>query len=209
MRELSSYLEELPLIAILRGIQPGEAIAVGEVLYSAGFRIIEVPLNSPDPIQSIEKLSAAFGDRALIGAGTVLHPIAVDEVRAAGGRLIVMPHSDGAVITQAKEQELICLPGVATPTEAFAALALGADGLKMFPGETLPPAAVKAWRAVLPPETGLFPVGGINPNNMADYCTAGATGFGIGSALYKPGMTAAEVGEMAAAFHAAWRQSGE
>ncbi len=206
MKTLTDYLDELPLIAILRGIQPGEAVAVGEALFAAGFRIIEVPLNSPEPLQSIASLAEAFSQRALIGAGTVMSAEAVDQVAAAQGRLIVMPHADGAVIARAKEQDLYCLPGVATPTEAFAALAHGADGLKMFPGESLPPAALKAWRAVLPPEVGLFPVGGISPDKMAAYCAAGATGFGLGSALYKPGMAASDVGERANSFVSAWRE---
>ena len=206
MTSLETSLAELPLIAILRGVRPGEAVAVGQALFDAGFRIIEVPLNSPDPLQSIANLAAAFGDRALIGAGTVLSAEAVDEVAAANGRLIVMPHSDAAVITQPKAQTVLCLPGVATPTEAFAALAAGADGLKMFPGESLPPVVVKAWRAVLPAGLGLFPVGGISADKMADYRVAGATGFGLGSALYKPGMTAADVGLNAQSFVAAWRR---
>ncbi|MDA1101664.1 MAG: 2-dehydro-3-deoxy-6-phosphogalactonate aldolase [Proteobacteria bacterium] len=202
----ATYLAELPLIAILRGIRPNEAAGIGQALFDAGFRIIEVPLNSPDPLQSIASLANVIGDQALIGAGTVLSPEAVDEVAAADGRLIVMPHSDGAVIRRAKARNLYCLPGVATPSEAFAAVAAGADGLKMFPAEMLPPAAVKAWRAVLPVGLALFPVGGITLDTMATYCAAGASGFGLGSALYKPGMTAPEVSQRAQAFVAAWRQ---
>ncbi len=206
MMKLDTCLAELPLIAILRGVRPDEAVEIGQALFETGFRIIEVPLNSPEPMQSIAKLAAAFGEQALIGAGTVLSAEAVDQVAAANGRLIVMPHSDGTVIGQAKARNLFCLPGVATPTEAFAALGAGADGLKMFPGESLPPVVVKAWRAVLPKDLGLFPVGGISADKMADYCAAGATGFGLGSALYKPGMTAAEVGQNARDFVAAWRR---
>jgi 2-dehydro-3-deoxyphosphogalactonate aldolase len=201
----AEHLATLPLIAILRGIKPGEAVAVGEALFAAGFRIIEVPLNSPEPMQSIAELAAALGRRALIGAGTVMSGWEVDQVAEAGGRLVVMPHSDAAVIGRAKEKGLYCLPGVATPTEAFAALANGADGLKLFPGEGLPPPVVKAWRAVLPADLGLFPVGGITVEKMAAYCAAGATGFGLGSALYKPGMNAGEVGQRAVGFVAAWR----
>ncbi len=208
MTTLANHLAELPLIAILRGIRPDEAVDIGEVLFAAGFRIIEVPLNSPEPLQSIAHLASALGDRALIGAGTVLNPQAVDDVAAANGRLIVMPHGDPSVIARAKTQGLYCLPGVATPTEAFAALAAGADGLKMFPGESLPPSVVKAWRAVLPAGLGLFPVGGISADKMAAYCAAGASGFGLGSALYKPGMSAGEVSDNAEAFVAAWRQIG-
>jgi len=206
MKTLAAYLAELPLIAILRGVQPEETIAVGQALFDAGFRIIEVPLNSPNPLQSIAKLAEAFGGQALIGAGTVLRVEAVDQVAAANGRLIVMPHGDGTVIRRARALNLYCLPGVATPTEAFAALAAGANGLKLFPGEMLSPAAVKAWRAVLPPGVALFPVGGITLDAMAAYRAAGASGFGLGSALYKPGMTAVEVGQRAAAFVTAWRQ---
>lgn len=206
MSSLTAALAELPLIAILRGVRPDEAVDIGEALFDAGFRIIEVPLNSPDPLRSIANLATAFDDRALIGAGTVMSADAVDKVAAANGRLIVMPHGDGTVIRRAKGRNLFCLPGVATPTEAFAALAAGADGLKMFPGETLPPAAVKAWRAVLPPDLALFPVGGITADRMAAYCAAGATGFGLGSALYKPGMAAAEVGQRGREFVAAWRR---
>lgn len=206
MSTLAAHLSALPLIAILRGIRPEEAAPIGQALFDAGFRIIEVPLNSPEPLQSIANLAEALGGEALIGAGTVMSVQAVDDVAAAQGRLIVMPHGDGEIIRRAKARDLYCLPGVATPTEAFAALAAGADGLKMFPGETLPPAAVKAWRAVLPPGLGLFPVGGITAGGMAAYCAAGATGFGLGSALYKPGMAAAEVGQRAREFVAAWRR---
>ena len=208
MSTLAAYLSELPLVAILRGIRPNEAVAIGQALFDTGFRIIEVPLNSPEPLQSITNLAAAFSGQALIGAGTVLSPEAVDQVAAANGRLIVMPHGAASVIRRAKAKGLYCLPGVATPTEAFAALAAGADGLKMFPGESLPPAAVKAWRAVLPPALALFPVGGITTDGMAPYCASGATGFGLGSALYKPGMTAGEVSQRAQAFVAAWRRIG-
>ena len=205
MTRLKNQLGEPPLIAILRGIQPKDVIAVGGALYEAGFRIIEIPLNSPRPLQSIQSLAEAFGDRALIGAGTVMSPDDVDRIATAGGRLVVMPHSNPEIIRQTKTRGLFSLPGVATPTEAFAALGHGADGLKMFPGETLPPTAVKAWRAVLPPECALFPVGGITPDNMADYFFAGATGFGLGSSLYQPDLSATQVGERAAKIIAAWK----
>jgi 2-dehydro-3-deoxyphosphogalactonate aldolase len=201
--DLRQALAELPLIAILRGLEPENALAVGQILIDAGFRIIEVPLNSPRPFDSIERLAQGFGAKALIGAGTVLQPADVGRVRDAGGRLIVMPHSDPRIIGEAKAQGLICLPGVATPTEGFAALAAGADGLKLFPAETIPPVVVKAWRAVFPPETLLLPVGGITPERMADYLAAGASGFGLGSALFHPGLTRAEVQTRAMAFGSA------
>lgn len=195
----------LPLVAILRGLVPAEAVAVGEALVAAGFRIIEVPLNSPEPFKSIELLATRFGATCVIGAGTVLEPAAVARLEAAGGELVVMPHGDPDVIKAAKAMGLACVPGVATATEAFAALAAGADALKLFPAEILPPAAVKALLAVLPKGTSLIPVGGIEPATMAPYLAAGARGFGLGSALFKPGLTPAEVGTRAAGFVAAWR----
>jgi 2-dehydro-3-deoxyphosphogalactonate aldolase len=197
-------LADLPLIAILRGVRPDEVVAIGEALLAAGFVAIEVPLNSPEPLASIEQLALAFGERALIGAGTVLAPAQVAGVATAGGRLIVMPHGDPAVIATAKAAGLLCVPGVATPTEAFAALAAGADALKLFPAKALPPAVVKAWRAVLPADVWLLPVGGIAPETMAPYLAAGASGFGLGSALYRAGMSAPEVGARAGAFRDAY-----
>lgn len=188
-----------PFIAILRGVKPDEVLELAEVLVETGFSIIEVPLNSPDPLRSIERLARALPE-TLIGAGTVLTTAAVAEVQDAGGRLILMPHSDGAVVRAAKARGLTCVPGVATPTEAFAALANGADALKMFPAEHMPPAVVGAWRAVLPPGVALVPVGGIVPEKVASYRRAGAVGFGLGSALYKPGLTAAELRERAQGF---------
>lgn len=203
---LTSFLAPLPLLAVLRGITPGEIAPVGDALVAQGFRILEVPLNSPDPIASIRALAARFGDRCLVGAGTVTAVLDVVRVRAAGGRLVVMPHGDPAVIREAKRESLLCIPGVATPTEAFAALAAGADGLKMFPAEQMPPAVLKAWRAVLPTDTLLFPVGGIRPDSLAAYWSAGASGFGTGSNLYRPGTTPAAVGAAAAEFAAAVRR---
>lgn len=185
-------LARCPLVAILRGLAPEEAPAVGAALVEAGFSLIEVPLNSPDPLASIRLLAHAFGDRALIGAGTVLSPADVDAVAEAGGRLIVMPHADLDVIRAAKARGLICTPGVATPTEAFAARAVGADALKLFPAEGIPPKIVKAWRAVLT-DIPLLPVGGIDASNMAPYRAAGADGFGIGSALYTPGKSVPDI----------------
>ena len=200
---LRPLLQDLPLIAILRGIRPQEVPAAADALTSAGFRIIEIPLNSPEPLESLRHLAGRTG--LLVGAGTVLSPGEVEAVAAAGGRLMVAPNADREVIATAKRLGMVALPGVATPTEAFAALAAGADGLKMFPAEILPPKAVKAWRAVLPASIALLPVGGITPESMADYLAAGADGFGLGSALYKPGMSAAELGQRAKAFAEAYR----
>jgi 2-dehydro-3-deoxyphosphogalactonate aldolase len=197
MITLGPALAACPLIAILRGIRPDEALTIGNALFEAGFRVIEVPLNSPDPLASIETLARHLGDRALIGAGTVMSPQDVADVAAAGGRLIVMPHSDPAVIRSALAEGLACTPGVATPTEAFAALAAGAHALKLFPGEMIGPPVVKALRAVLPKGVRLIPVGGINAGNIAAYRAAGADGFGIGSNLYAPGRSAAEVARVA------------
>jgi 2-dehydro-3-deoxyphosphogalactonate aldolase len=203
--KLEAAMAALPLVAILRGIRPDEALAVGEALVAAGFRLIEVPLNSPEPFRSIELLAERFGAACVIGAGTVLEPAAVARLEAAGGELAVMPHGDPDVIKAAKAMGLACVPGVATATEAFAALAAGADALKLFPAEILPPAAVKALLAVLPRGTALLPVGGIAPGSIAAYVAAGAKGFGLGSALYKPGMTPADVAARAADFVAAWQ----
>ena len=205
MLNLDDAIDDLPLLAILRGVRPEEVVAVGNALLGGGFRILEVPLNSPDPIASIAALSAAFGGHAVIGAGTVLSPRQVAEVAGAGGQLIVMPHSDVAVIEAAMEAGLACVPGVATPTEAFAALAAGATALKLFPAEGLPPAVLKAWSAVLPPGTRLFPVGGINTDNMAAYRAAGAAADLVGrqSRLVER-RTDAEPGR-ARDFVAAWR----
>lgn len=205
---LSEAMRFLPLVAILRGIKPEEAEPIGAALVEAGFSLIEVPLNSPEPFRSIETLARRFGEQALIGAGTVMSPEAARRTVEAGGKLIVMPHSDAAVIRAAKAAGAWCLPGVATPTEGFAALAAGADGLKLFPGEALPPSVLKAWKAVFPKEVLLLPVGGITPDNMAVYVAAGAAGFGIGSALYKPGVSADEIARRAERFIAAWSATG-
>lgn len=205
MSRLDEALTGCPLIAILRGIEPADVLDVGQALYDAGIRVIEVPLNSPQPPKSIEILAGQFGGNALIGAGTVMTPDDVIEIRDAGGELIVMPHSDSDVIDEAKAEGLICLPGVATPTEGFAALARGADGLKMFPGEAMPPKIIKAWRAVFPQATKLIPVGGVSADNIPDYLAAGASGFGIGTALYAPGRSASDVKDRAEALVAACR----
>ena len=197
-------MAQLPLIAILRGLTPAEAPAIGQALVASGFALIEVPLNSPEPLQSIKALTALF-PQALIGAGTVLNIQQVNDVHAAGGRMIVSPNFNPAVVAQALALNMVVLPGVATPTEAFAALDAGAHGLKLFPAEMVSPATVKAMRAVLPSTAVLMPVGGITPDNMAAYLAAGATGFGLGSALYAPGRSAQAVREKAKAFVEAWQ----
>jgi 2-dehydro-3-deoxyphosphogalactonate aldolase len=198
------YLASLPLVAILRGVKPENAEATGHALVEAGFRIIEVPLNSPEPFRSIEMLARAMPADVLVGAGTVLEPDAVDGVLNVGGRLIVMPHGDVEVVRRAKELRMFCTPGVATPTEGFAALKAGADALKIFPAELIPPTVVKAWRAVLPKETVVLPVGGIRPETMKAYREAGANGFGLGSALFTPATGVEEVRRNARAFAEAW-----
>jgi 2-dehydro-3-deoxyphosphogalactonate aldolase len=196
-------MQQLPLVAILRGISPAEAADVGQALWDAGWRLLEVPLNSPEPLKSIEILARRF-PQALVGAGTVRSAAEVRQVQDSGGRIIVSPHCDALVIRAAVERGLLSLPGVMTPSEAFAALDAGATALKLFPAEMIPPAAVKAMRAVLPASLQLLPVGGIGPTTMAPYRAAGASGFGIGSALYKPGMDAAAVAASARAFADAW-----
>jgi 2-dehydro-3-deoxyphosphogalactonate aldolase len=203
---LKQALKENGLVAILRGLRPEEAPAVGDTLYQAGFRVIEVPLNSPQPLDSIGLLRQRLPSDCLIGAGTVLTPEQVTQVKDAGGQVIVMPHSDPKVLRAAKAAGLFLSPGVATPTEAFAALAEGADVLKLFPAEQMSPAVVKAWLAVLPVGTVLLPVGGITPDNMRAFVEAGVKGFGLGSGLYKPGMTAADVQDRATAYVRAWRE---
>jgi 2-dehydro-3-deoxyphosphogalactonate aldolase len=196
-------LAELPLVAILRGITPAEAEAVGYALWNANWRLFEVPLNSPQPFESIATLARTFPN-AIVGAGTVRTEDEVRQVHAAGGRLVVSPHFDARVVRTATSSGMLCLPGVMTPTEAFAALEAGAAGLKLFPAEMIPPAAVKAMRAVLPPDVPLLPVGGISPSSMASYLAAGANGFGIGSSLYKPGSSAEDVARVARNFADAW-----
>jgi 2-dehydro-3-deoxyphosphogalactonate aldolase len=197
---LRDVLATLPLVAILRGVKPDEVDALGDVLVEEGFRCIEVPLNSPEPFDSIRRLARRLGDRALIGAGTVMTPDAVDQVADVGGRLIVMPHADTAVIRAAKARGMVCLPGAATPTEAFSAIAAGADGVKLFPAEGIPPVVVKAWLAVVPKSVPLFAVGGISPTTMAPYHAVGVAGYGLGSALYKPGIGPDALREAARAF---------
>lgn len=204
---LAQAMAQLPLIAILRGLTPAEAPAIGQALVDSGFALIEVPLNSPEPLESIAALTKLF-PQALIGAGTVLNTQQVKDVHAAGGRLIVSPNFNLAVVTQALALGMVVLPGVATPSEAFAALDAGAHGLKLFPAEMISPATVKAMRAVLPKDTALMPVGGITPDNMAAYRAAGASGFGLGSALYAPGKSVQAVQQQAQAFVRAFKDQG-
>ena len=195
-------MQKLPLVGILRGLQPHEALLVGQALVATGWTLIEVPLNSPQPLDSIAALASAY-PQALVGAGTVLTPDEVRNVHAAGGQLIVSPNFNPAVVREAVRLGLVCLPGVMTASEAFAALEAGATGLKLFPAEMITPAVVKALRAVLPTDSVVMPVGGITSANMAPYFAAGASGFGIGSALYKPGNSALEVKQQAMDFIAA------
>ena len=201
--KFSAAMARLPLVAILRGLQPAEALAVGQALVNAHWHLIEVPLNSPQPLQSIATLQQAF-PQALVGAGTVLTPEDVRQVQAAGGELIVSPNFNPAVVAEAVRLGMVCLPGVMTASEAFAALAAGASGLKIFPADMITPTVLKALRAVLPADALVLPVGGISPLNMPAFRAAGANGFGIGSSLFKPGMTAAQVAESAGGFEAAW-----
>jgi 2-dehydro-3-deoxyphosphogalactonate aldolase len=201
-------LAPTPLIAILRGVTPDEADSVAAAIVEAGFGAIEVPLNSPDPLVSVEIIVRLFGDKVLVGAGTVLEAHEVDQVAQACAKLVVAPNADRAVIERAAKLGLVVLPGVATPSEAFAALKAGASGLKLFPGEAIPPEVVKAWRSVLPKGTPLYPVGGVTPERIGPYRLAGASGFGIGSALYKPGASVEGLARAAQAFVKAWKEAG-
>lgn len=197
--------DALPLVAVLRGLRPAEAEAVGATLYGAGFRLIEVPLNSPDPFASVQILRRTVAADALIGGGTVLSRAQVGELKDSGAEMIFMPHADLEVIRAAKVAGLLCVPGVATPTEAFTALRAGADALKLFPaGDLITPKVVKAIRVVLPEGTRLLPFGGITPDTMKPYLDAGAQSFGVGTSLYKPGMACDEILQRAQAFVAAW-----
>ena len=206
MTTIQPFLDRLPLIAILRGVTPEEVMAVAESLVDAGFAIIEVPLNSPRPLESLERLKAKYDDEILIGAGTVTTPAQVADVAKTGARMIVMPHGDPEVVRAAKAAGLACTPGVATPTEAFAALANGADALKLFPAELLSPAVLKSMRSVLPQATRILPMGGITPDSMAGYIAAGANGFGLGGALYRRGDDPARVARNALDFVSAWKR---
>lgn len=201
--DFEAHFAQCPLIAIIRGVRPEEAEAVGGALIDAGIRIIEVPLNSPDPLVSIERLARAYGDQALIGAGTVLQVADVHRVADAGGRIIVSPNVYGEVVAASVAAGLVSAPGYFTPSEAFTAIRAGARVLKLFPAEAASPAVVKAHRAVLPADVRLLAVGGVTPDRMAGYLAAGANGFGLGGALYAPGMTPSDVQERANAFVAA------
>jgi 2-dehydro-3-deoxyphosphogalactonate aldolase len=198
--ELKRRLAECPLVAIIRGVTPDDAEAIGEAIFAAGIRIIEVPLNSPDPLASIRLLAARFGDEALIGAGTVLDPADVARVAEAGGRIVVSPNTFPPVIEATAAAGLVSLPGFFTPSEAFRALRAGATGLKLFPAEGAAPAVVKALRAVVPRQVPLLVVGGIHPGNMQPWTEAGADGFGLGSGLYRPGQSPEETAAKARAY---------
>ncbi len=204
LTNFETAMRKLPLVAILRGLPPADAVAVGTALFDAGFRLIEVPLNSPQPLLSIETLSRQLPD-AMVGAGTVTEAEQVRQVQSAGGQLIVSPHFDRQLVEATVKRGLISMPGVMTPSEAFAGLRLGAHALKLFPAEAVSAPALKAMRAVLPPHVRLLPVGGISPQHFAPYRAAGASGFGLGSALYRPGDSAAEVARNAQNFVAAWQ----
>ena len=205
---LRARLEQCPLVAIIRGVTPAEAEAIGAAIFEAGIRIIEVPLNSPEPLASIERLAKSFGEAALIGAGTVLEPGDVARVREAGGRIIVSPNTFPPVIEAAAAAGLVSLPGYFTPSEGFAALRAGATGLKLFPAEGAAPAVVRAQRAVLPRRVPLLVVGGIGPDDMQPWIDAGADGFGLGSGLYKPGQSAEETAAKARAYVEGVRRLG-
>jgi 2-dehydro-3-deoxyphosphogalactonate aldolase len=209
MPTLDEALEAMPLVAILRGVGPEDAVKIAQRLVDEGISIVEVPLNSPEPYKSIEAIAEAVGERALVGAGTVLTPNQVTRVKAAGGRLIVMPHSDPSVIRAGVAEGLPVVPGVMTPTEAFAALVNGASALKLFPGELIGPKIVKALMAVLPEGTKVIPTGGVDASNLADYWEAGVSGVGVGGALYKPGKSPERVEADARALVAAMQKVRE
>lgn len=198
--DFTRYLAECPLVAIIRGVTPDEVVAIGEAILAAGIRIIEVPLNSPHPFESIDRLSKALGDRALVGAGTVLDTLSVARVKDAGGNLIVAPNTNPQVIAAAVQAGMVAAPGYFTPTEAFTALDAGAQALKLFPAEGATPAVLKAQRAVLPKEVPILVVGGVRPEDMSKWREAGANGFGLGSGLYAPGRDPGEVHSRTKAF---------
>ena len=197
---LHRYLDETPLVAIIRGVTPDDVEAIGDAIYEGGIRIIEVPLNSPEPLKSIELLASRFGERMLVGAGTVLNAYQVADVKSAGGRIIVSPNANLAVVSATAAAGLVGSPGFFTPTEAFAAIDAGATALKLFPAEAASPAVLKAQLAVLPKDIPLMVVGGVKPDNMRPWLDAGAAGFGLGGGLYQPGQTAADTLEKARAY---------
>lgn len=205
---LARHLTDAPLVAILRGVTPDTVIAIGQALYDAGFRAIEVPLNSPDPLDSIARLSAHFGDDCLTGAGTVLSVEAVESVAKAGGKLIVTPNTDPSVIARAVSLDLLPMPGFATATEAFAAIKAGARHLKLFPAATYGHSHIKALSAVIPKEVKLYAVGGVGADNLHIWRAAGVAGIGVGSEIFKPGFSAAEVGDRALQLISSWRAGG-
>lgn len=205
---LARHLTDAPLVAILRGVTPDTVIAIGQALYDAGFRAIEVPLNSPDPLDSIARLSAHFGDDCLTGAGTVLSVEAVESVAKAGGKLIVTPNTDPSVIARAVSLDLLPMPGFATATEAFAAIKAGARHLKLFPAATYGHGHIKALSAVIPKEVKLYAVGGVGADNLHIWRAAGVAGIGVGSEIFKPGFSAAEVGDRALQLISSWRAVG-
>ena len=204
---LEDALEACGIVAILRGVTPDEVIAVSQTLYDAGIRVVEVPLNSPEPFVSIEKLSKAFADKLVVGAGTVLSVQDVNVLKAHGGQISVSPDCNEAVISRAKDLGIEPLPGVFTPTEAFAAIRAGAKHLKLFPAEVASPQTIKAWKAVLPKHVKIYAVGGVTPENMDDWLAAGASGFGIGSSIFKPGMNLAKISESAHSLVSAWKRA--
>lgn len=205
--KLEDALEACGIVAILRGVTPDEVIAVSQTLYDAGIRVVEVPLNSPEPFVSIEKLSKTFADKMVVGAGTVLSVQEVNVLKAHGGEISVSPDCNEEVIARAVALGMEPLPGVFTPTEAFAAIHAGAKHLKLFPAEMASPATIKAWKAVLPKHVKIYAVGGVTPENMGDWLSAGASGFGIGSSLYKPGSNLVTVSESAHSLVSAWKRA--
>jgi 2-dehydro-3-deoxyphosphogalactonate aldolase len=205
--ELNEALKSCGIIAILRGVKPDEVIQVADVLHEAGVRVVEVPLNSPDPFHSIAQLAKNFAGRMVVGAGTVLSVQDVNMLKESGGQICVSPDCHEAVIARALQLGIEPLPGVFTPTEAFAAIRWGAKHLKLFPAEAAAPAVVRAWRAVLPPQVQVHAVGGVTPANMSEWLACGIAGFGIGSSLYKPGNSLAKTSEAAVALVQAWRKA--
>lgn len=200
-----SFFEELPQIAILRQITSDQIVPVVDTLIEAGFRVIEVPLTSPGALNSIERIAAKFGDSALIGAGTVMHADDVHDTHSAGGQLIVSPHVDKQVLERARQNNMVSFPGVMTPTEGFQAVAYGASGLKVFPAEAMSPAVIRAWRSAFSPAIPLLPTGGINPDGLHPWMEAGASGFGIGGALFAPNKSMDAIRNEAIRFCSAWK----